>query len=545
METRLMTTSSPTERTPDALGNAPLYQTLVHEAADPVVVLAPDGTVVDASDDVCTVFGRDADALRGEPFAALLPDSTPGEGYERLRDRAVDPDESVAWGDASLTVCTDHGTTSLLVDTHAFTVEGTQYIAAVCRVSEPASVAARERHRLREERDQIERVDTLVRDLTRAVVDADDRSEIERVACERLIESDPYAFAWLGRPRLASATVEPAAWAGSGPGSPEGYLDVAEVTTDDSATGRGPAARALDTTDVTTVADVSDAPRFGPWREAALDHGFRSAAAIPVALEGTVYGVLCLYATETRAFDGLSDTLRDIGRIVANAIRSSEQRKLLYADTLLELELRVASDSPLVAMTANTDCTLTLDGIVPKGGLSTLYVDVDGCAPDRALDALDDTAAHTRVIRERDDGGLVEVSLSDGGVVPILADAGARVDSAVAANGEVHFVVQTAPDTDVRGLVDHVRRLHPNADLVSKREIERQPDAFTDVRDDVLDDLTDRQYTALRTAYHAGYLEWPRESSGEDLAETMGVSPPTFYQHLRAGERKLFDAFFD
>ncbi|GGM54721.1 putative DNA binding protein [Halarchaeum rubridurum] len=541
-----MTTPPPTDLTPAALRNVPLYQTLVHDAADPVVVVAPDDTIVDASDDVERIVGRDAAALRGAALATLLPDADPDSGYEVLRERHADPDASLPWGDASLTVRGDRGTTSLLVDVRDVPSEGTRYLAAVCRVADPLSVAARERHRLREERDRIERVDALVRDLARAVVDADERRDIERVACERIADHDPHAFAWFGRPRLASAMVEPSAWAGSGPGSPEEYLDVVEVTTDDTATGCGPAGRALDTTDVTAVADVRDAPQFGPWREAAREHGFRAVAAVPVALDGTTYGVICLYATQPGAFDGITDALGDVGRIVAKAIRSSEQRKLLHADTLLELELRVTDGSPLVAATERCDCTLTLEGFVPGDGeRSALYVDVDGCAPERALDALDDVTSRARVVRETADGGLVELSLAEDGVVSTLAAAGARVDDATAANGEARFVVQTAPDADVRGLVDHVRRLHPRADLVSKREVERDPEAFADVREDVRDDLTDRQRTALRAAYHAGYLEWPRESSGEEIAETMDVSPPTFYQHFRAGERKLFDAFFD
>jgi predicted DNA binding protein len=39
-------------------------------------------------------------------------------------------------------------------------------------------------------------------------------------------------------------------------------------------------------------------------------------------------------------------------------------------------------------------------------------------------------------------------------------------------------------------------------------------------------------------------FEWPREASGEDVAETIGVASPTFHQHLRKAERKVFDAVF-
>lgn len=49
---------------------------------------------------------------------------------------------------------------------------------------------------------------------------------------------------------------------------------------------------------------------------------------------------------------------------------------------------------------------------------------------------------------------------------------------------------------------------------------------------------------ALRLAYYGGYLDWPRGSTGEEVAEAMGVSPPTLHQRLRKAQRALLDEFF-
>jgi predicted DNA binding protein len=54
-------------------------------------------------------------------------------------------------------------------------------------------------------------------------------------------------------------------------------------------------------------------------------------------------------------------------------------------------------------------------------------------------------------------------------------------------------------------------------------------------------ELTERQHQALEAAFHSGFFEWPRESTGEDVAASLGVAPPTFHQHLRKAERKVFD----
>ncbi|WP_267905122.1 helix-turn-helix domain-containing protein [Halorussus halophilus] len=58
-------------------------------------------------------------------------------------------------------------------------------------------------------------------------------------------------------------------------------------------------------------------------------------------------------------------------------------------------------------------------------------------------------------------------------------------------------------------------------------------------------ELTERQRSAMETAYYAGFFEWPRDSSGEDVADVLDVSAPTFHQHLRVGERKLLGTFLD
>jgi len=41
-----------------------------------------------------------------------------------------------------------------------------------------------------------------------------------------------------------------------------------------------------------------------------------------------------------------------------------------------------------------------------------------------------------------------------------------------------------------------------------------------------------------------GYFEWPRENSGEEVADCLGITQPTVNKHVRLGEQKLFDLFF-
>ncbi|MEF8772896.1 helix-turn-helix domain-containing protein, partial [Halodesulfurarchaeum sp.] len=42
-----------------------------------------------------------------------------------------------------------------------------------------------------------------------------------------------------------------------------------------------------------------------------------------------------------------------------------------------------------------------------------------------------------------------------------------------------------------------------------------------------------------------GFFDWPRENSGEEIAETMAISQSTFLQHLRTAQKKVFSVLLD
>ncbi|WP_259519790.1 helix-turn-helix domain-containing protein [Halanaeroarchaeum sp. HSR-CO] len=54
--------------------------------------------------------------------------------------------------------------------------------------------------------------------------------------------------------------------------------------------------------------------------------------------------------------------------------------------------------------------------------------------------------------------------------------------------------------------------------------------------------LTDRQYEIFETAYYGGYFEWPRDSTIEELADSLDIAGSTFHHHLRHAQRKLATA---
>jgi predicted DNA binding protein len=80
----------------------------------------------------------------------------------------------------------------------------------------------------------------------------------------------------------------------------------------------------------------------------------------------------------------------------------------------------------------------------------------------------------------------------------------------------------------------------PDAELVSQRLV-YTPRLLTSL---VEDRLTDAQWRALQIAYFAGYYEVPRTSTGDALADRMGITRQTFTHHRRRAERTVFDTLF-
>ncbi|MFB6101769.1 MAG: PAS domain S-box protein [Haloplanus sp.] len=166
-----------------------------------------------------------------------------------------------------------------------------------------------------------DRISRLVRECNRVLVRADSRREIERRICEVISDTDPYRFAWIGAHDPETRTVEPRATAGV----ESSYLSDIELTTDESVTGQGPTGRAVRTREPVVVEDIRTADAYAPWRDDALDRGYRSSMAIPLVCDDTLYGVLNVYADRAGAFDDRErETLTELGTDIAHAIARIE-----------------------------------------------------------------------------------------------------------------------------------------------------------------------------------------------------------------------------
>jgi PAS domain S-box-containing protein len=143
------------------------------------------------------------------------------------------------------------------------------------------------------------RINRVVRRINRALVRATTQQEIDERVCEIISDAEPYRFAWIGDHNPDARTVERRTAAGVG----EDYPDVIEITTDEAATARGPTGEAVRTRELSVMQDIHEDPDYEPWREEALERGYKASAAVPLIHDDILYGVLNVYADRTHVFD--------------------------------------------------------------------------------------------------------------------------------------------------------------------------------------------------------------------------------------------------
>lgn len=415
--------------------------------------------------------------------------------------------------------------------------------AALDRVAGQAGL--RELHdRLAEQADRLDRLDRLfdlVSGVERALRRAGTRQAAERAVCEQIAEADPYALAWVGSVPSGGTAIEPRAWADSETtGDGRAYLDAVSPTCD----GTTPAARALEV-GAPVVVSATDHLREADWAAAAVDRGYQSALAVPLAYGDATDGVLVVYATEPDAFDGLArSTIERLGETVPEVAASLERDRAVLVDRVTELDLSLPTPERFPnALAAALDRPVRYRDVTP---LPDGQTQVTFALPDASTETVRSLAeSFVTVASVESDGEQLRVTLTGQPIATTLLSCGALPGEVLARPDETTATVQLPHDADVRQFLARVDEHVPGVELLARRQVATADTTGSTVRRVLSADLTDRQREVLRTAYESGFFESPRKTTGVELADALGVSQPTVTHHLREAQRRLYDALFD
>ncbi|WP_254769119.1 bacterio-opsin activator domain-containing protein [Salinilacihabitans rarus] len=519
------------------------FRKAVEHAGHAIFLTDPDGRIEYANPATADVTGYEPVEVVGETprlwksgehdeafYAELWETITDGEIWDgEIVNRRKDGD--LCWVDMTIAPITDEDGA----------VE--QFVAVDTDVTE-----RKERElRIREQHARLDLLNTtneVVRDVNRELVRADSREEVEAAACERFAAASPYESAWLATRNAVNDTVRARAHTGID----DAAMDEIVATVNDA--GRETVVDLALETDATQIARP-DGSCAGDGDCTCYVHADAAATvAIPLSYRDAHYGALVLHANDADATDALDvEVLDELGETIAYAINAAESKRSLVTDRVTALTFRLTpEDDPLPALAAALDCSLDLKRVsASDDGTPVEFVDVEGVDADAVLEyaAGADVIDAARLVCESDDGALFRFDVREPSIVTTLAEYGAVVRSLSADGAESRLSAELPETTDVRSVVEAVSANHPGADLVGRRERDRAPETRGRFRATVEDRFTDRQLEAVEMAHFSGFYEWPRETSGEELADRMGVCQSTFLQHLRAGQRKVFEAFFD
>lgn len=518
-----------------------LYEAIVSAINDGVYVLDEAFDFIWVNDAYAEMTGYDHEELLGTHCTLVVDDAVSDESAERLQDIANGRASSAT---LEADILRADGT-SLRAESN-FTVlpkDGSdEWKVGVVRDVSERVAREQELARQRERLATLNDLNRIVRDLSGAAIDQSTRAEIERTVCEGLAATDAIQFAWIGEVEGEAMTVRVRTEAGV-----DGFLAEGTDTIDLNAPGDlSIVAEAVTTQEVQVVEEALDNEKQSPEMGQVSNREPRSAVAVPIIHEGTSYGVLAVYADQPDSFtDGGGEAIGHLGEIVGHAISATQQRRALTSNEIVEIEFRVpdfcsAFDLP------SSDGRITFDRAVPVGnGIFLEYGTADPVMLD-VLEALVETLPHWESVQFLDgaDGGAesrFELRLIEPPLLSCLTAVGGYIERAVIEDNEFVVRLHLPPSADVRQVSAVVEEEYPMAEMLSRRQVTREPQALDQTSQLLVGALTDRQRAVLETAFFSGYFESPRSVTGGYLADSLGIASPTFHAHLRNAQRTVFE----
>ncbi|WP_424014475.1 bacterio-opsin activator domain-containing protein [Halorubrum xinjiangense] len=379
------------------------------------------------------------------------------------------------------------------------------------------------------------RVNGLLSDISRILVENRDPGVIPERVCEVVAGEPGYAGGWIGE--VSSATGRLEIRAASGVSVEAGAsFDVDEMPTE--------VREAIETEEIHSgsIEHVAD----GPLEPKSA--GGRRLLVVPLTYGDRRYGLLGIYGSGADVLDRRERRVcESVGKMIANGLHSLETTKILTTDRVVELVVEIRDPASSLAQIADAVGE-------PVEHLGTTRLDDDACELYFRVDgegvSLDELAAlplveSMRTVSETNDGVTFGVTITESPPFTQLADHGVVVAEATATADGATLTIEAPPEHDVRSILDVFRDEYEGVELRSRVERESRDRTVAEFAAAVDERLTERQRAALKTAELNGYFEWPRPVDGSEIAEQMGITRQTFHQHLRAAERKLVEAYVD
>ncbi|MDY6775270.1 MAG: bacterio-opsin activator domain-containing protein [Halobacteria archaeon] len=398
----------------------------------------------------------------------------------------------------------------------------------------------------------------ILRESSDEILERRTREGIEEAVCETLTSTATYTRAWVSEVKNRNEVVL-REYGVEGETDPRGCLSDTEkeavLESAERRERRVVESRGTADTDTDTDTDTDDT-------DTGTDAETEYIATVPISFEDVPYGILGV-VSERRFSDDEVHTFESLSDLVGFTISSAETRKSLLSDRYVELEFGV-SDSRLfsVYVSEELSSTVEIESMVqrPDGRfLQILTVEVDGTADSEIRGIAErfgkiDEYARIAVPDDTATEGRCRwaVITSKPCIAAVIAEHGGKLETAAADDGEGTVVARLPPESDVSGLMESLESEYDGVEILARRDPARRPrgrgigDEDTDgdsrVASSPTDGLTRRQTEVLETAYLSGYFEYPRSKTSDEVADMLGISQPTFSEHIREAESEILSS---
>lgn len=269
---------------------------------------------------------------------------------------------------------------------------------------------------------------------------------------------------------------------------------------------------------------------------------------VPLSYRSTTYGVLVVFTDENALVDRERRLLQQLGYYIAAIINGVLTKRTMATDSVLTIAVGIHDDGlSLIDLAAELDCSFdhkatTVDGCDLVTLARTEYQDAEKLQ--EIAERYDDIAAAETIVAD-DQGCVVQFRLTDSPLCSVMVETGARKMSMEVDRTSLEVEFQVGTERIARQALSDLRESYDRVDLLAFHEVDDPAQTDRGFHEKLRTRLTDRQLTALRRAYVSGFFERPRRADGEQLADSMGIVPSTYHQHLQAAKRKLLDEFFE
>jgi len=189
---------------------------------------------------------------------------------------------------------------------------------------------------------------------------------------------------------------------------------------------------------------------------------------------------------------------------------------------------------------------ITIDEMTPCCDETTLqYITAANIPPKQLIDACRRCCPtqSVRLLSTEDNQCRIELKVTSSSIGQTFEDVGGTVRSLGKDDPtSVPTLLAELPgNIEPRTVLEQIREHYPDIELKAQ-ELRYTPRLLYHA---VEDTMTDRKLSILQTAYHAGYFETPRTSTGNELADQLNITRQTFNQHLRKAQQAVFEQLFE